>query len=309
MTRITIQFKLAPAEWHTTSRSPSPSEVSDTAELRIPSEPTVPQKRSRSQSLAVETGDEDSRQRQRAKSLSPAPKPEATAEDEVPASATLPLEPAPASDAATSSGAPPVEPTVTAVQPLPGPTSAGDHSTPAEDASSQAPVPMAGSHEPTVERQEEATLSMEVDVTEGPAIAGTAQVAPEPEQTTGPHTRPTDDSQTDAPQEPDEDHEESEIDDEEPPITLATIPQSVQEPVEEGEIETPMATAPSTAVVSSTLPLVDLNGPLAYSDLRVLECRRGSSDDELVFEFNVDQELMASLSKWAGRYKSSEWVH
>ena len=67
-----------------------------------------------------------------------------------------------------------------------------------------------------------------------------------------------------------------------------------------------MATTPSTAVDSTILPDVDLNGPLAYSELRVLDCRRGSSAEELIFEFNIDEELMSSLSRWVRRYKSTE---
>ena len=195
---------------------------------------------------------------------------------------------------------------MTGVQPTPGSVPAED-TAPAEDASAQALVPTEGHHEPEAEIKEEVAVSMLVDTMEGTAPAKEASVAPEPERTVELQTHPADDAQTEGLQEPGENHEEGEMDDEETPITLATIPQSVQEPVEEGEIELPVATAPPTAV-DSTLSLIDPDRPLAYSDLRILECRRGSSEDELVFEFNIDPKLMASLSRWAGRYKSAEWV-
>ncbi|KAH9928394.1 uncharacterized protein B0H18DRAFT_256992 [Fomitopsis serialis] len=241
-------FHLAPAEWSTETRSSSPSDSND--ELSAPSleEPVVPRKRSRSQLQQPEGVDQDVSRKRRTESPSPTPAPTtATVDHPVPAAPSteqLLEEPAPTADQPIPQQVPTVQ------QPLPGPTE--DH--------------------PVVEQGVAAAVLADADTKQDAPFADKAG-----EQTTELQFRVPDDAEVQAPQQQDIDKEEGEADEsEEPPVTLANIPP------EEGEIRMPTPTPPPATAQPIPIPPVDLNSPLAYSELRVLDCRRGSDENEVV---------------------------
>lgn len=274
------------------ARSPSPSEASETSDSHLPLEPIVPQKRPCSHSPTDDGEERETSRKRLAKSFSPATTPQAIVPEE-PVSALPPPEPKAISDSPHCSSVPALESAVTIVQSTPAPTE--DPIVPPIDDAFAQEVPPPDSHrELGAEIQEGVTASMTLDTTEESASAQETP-APEGEQATEPHPR-TPEAQVTASQDTGEDHAEGDMDNDaaEPPVMWSTL---LYELVEEGEIQTPVATTPTP---------VDINGPLAYSDLRVLDCRRGSAEHELAFEFQVDASLLASLSRWVGRYKSIE---
>ncbi|TFY60318.1 hypothetical protein EVJ58_g5231 [Rhodofomes roseus] len=315
-------FKLAPAEWPTDwptdwpteTRSPTPSE--STVVLVPPSGPAVPRKRSRSQSHPEDDVEDDARRKRRTKSSSPTPAPH-VAEDDHPAPETaariddqpVPVqvamvsvpEPAPASDdghpdsdsASTSEHSTP-EPTVTG-----GPPASEESPTEAMqgvlDTQQASPADAGAEFEQTMEIPSRVPDNVEVQAST--------------EDNRDKEEGEADETEVQAPRGPPAEKEEGEADEyEEPPITISNIPSPMQQTVEEGEIQLPALPPPQSTTLSIPSPHIDLNKPLAYSELCILDCRRGSSESMMAFEFNVDAELMTSLSRWVGRYKSADDV-